>query len=61
MFLDGTGSVLRGGEQIVKELLLLAFAAFTGFLGGVMYTRDVYRPLVDWMNRTMKGGERRDS
>ena len=45
----------------MKELLLLAFAAFTGFLGGVMYTRDVYRPLVDWMHRAMRGGEQRDS
>lgn len=32
----------------MKELLLLALASFIGFWGGVMYAREVYRPLVDW-------------
>lgn len=32
----------------MTDLLLLAFAMITGFVGGVMYTRDVYAPLVQW-------------
>ena len=35
----------------MKELLMLGFAMLTGFIGGVMYARDVYKPLVDWMHR----------
>ena len=45
----------------MKELLMLALASLIGFCGGVMYARDVYRPLVDWMHKTMRGGGQRDS
>ena len=32
----------------MMDWLLVAFAMITSFAGGVMYTREVYRPLVDW-------------
>ena len=38
----------------MKEILMAAFAMITGFAGGVMYAREVYRPIVRWWK------ERRD-
>ena len=39
------------------DWLLVAFAMLTGFMGGVMYTREVYRPLVDWYWQKVRRGE----
>lgn len=38
----------------MKEILLQIAAATIGFVGGVMYTREVYRPIV----RALKKAER---
>lgn len=43
------------------DWMLIGFAMLTGFIGGLMYTREVYMPLVAWMHRTTKGGGQRDS
>lgn len=45
----------EGGDMI--DWLLVAFAMLTGFMGGVMYTREVYRPLVDWYWQKVRRGE----
>lgn len=41
----------------MTDLLLLAFAMITGFVGGVMYTRDVYAPLVEWYQKRVRRDE----
>lgn len=41
----------------MKEILLQIAALTLGFVGGVMYTRDVYRPIV----RALKKAEREDT
>lgn len=38
------------------DWMLIGFAMLTGFVGGVMYTRDVYRPLVDWFWKSRNEG-----
>ena len=49
---------MQKGEGImVKVALLILFAMASGFVGGVMYARDVYRPLVDWYCRKTRRDE----
>lgn len=38
----------------MTDLLRLAFALISGFVGGVMYTRDVYAPLVEWYQKSVR-------
>lgn len=33
----------------IKIYMLLGFGMLSGFVGGVLYAREVYRPLVEWM------------
>ena len=42
---------------MVKVALLLLFAMASGFVGGVMYAREVYKPLVDWMHKHEGGND----
>jgi len=34
---------------MMQEILLQGLALGLGFIGGVLYAREVYRPLVEWM------------
>ena len=42
---------------MVKVGLLLLFAMASGFWGGVMYAREVYRPMVNWYWKNVKREE----
>lgn len=33
---------------MIKAALMILFAMASGFAGGVMYAREVYKPLVEW-------------
>ncbi|MBR0406859.1 MAG: hypothetical protein IJI53_02370 [Clostridia bacterium] len=44
----------------MKEILLQIMALTLGFIGGIMYTREVYKPLVREMKRMEREMLRRD-